>query len=139
MKASASKGPLILVAVTIVGLFVVSVFALYLLEQNKKSLPPVARALLGGRLVHINSDGMYPTLKPGDTVVFDTQAYRDHAPQRGDIVLFTQPAAGLHVFVKRIIAIPSDRLRIANGRVFINGAAINEAYIYVVCRRLLAP
>lgn len=129
MKAPTSNRLLIFVAVTIVGLTLASVLALYLLVQNKKSLPPVAQALLGGRLVHITSDGMYPTLKPGDTVAFDTRAYIDHPPKRGDIVLLIAPGAPSHVLVKRIIAVPSDRLRIANGVVFINGTPISEPYL----------
>lgn len=116
-------------AVTVIGLGLASAVGLYVAVQNKKSLPPVAQALMGGRLVHITTQGMYPTLKSGDTVAFDSRAYLDHAPQRGDIVLFVAPGSGGHIFIKRVIAIPLDRLRITNGVVLVNGRQLSEPYV----------
>jgi signal peptidase I len=107
----------------------VSALGLYVLEQNKKSLPPVAQALLGGRLVHVLGSAMYPTLKDGDIVTFDTRAYLSHAPQRGDIVLFIPPDAASRLGIKRVIAIPGDRLLIVNGVVQINGVVLKEPYL----------
>lgn len=128
-KTSKSRRPLIAVAATIVGLGLLSAIGIYALEQNKKSLPPVVQVALGGRAVHVLGSAMYPTLKDGDLVTFDTRAYLDHAPQRGDIVLFVPPDESSRLFIKRIIAIPGDQLLIINGVVRINGHVVTESYL----------
>ena len=102
---------------------------LYLLERNKQSLPAPMQALLGGKLVKVFGQAMYPALQDGQFVTFDTRAYADHEPQRGDIVLFTPPDEKARLFVMRLIAIPGDRLRISNGVVSINGQPLSEPYV----------
>jgi signal peptidase I len=72
---------------------------------------------------------MAPTLRAGQIVSVDTTAYAHHPPQHGDIVLFPSPSDASRVFIKRIIAIPGDRLLITNGTVSINGQVIGEPYL----------
>jgi signal peptidase I len=103
--------------------------ATYLLYTNRHSLPPPLQPLVGGRSVRIVGQAMYPTLQDGQLVTFDVGAYRDHPPQRGDIVLFTPPNQSARLFVRRIIAIPDDRLLISNGVVSINGRAVPEPFL----------
>lgn len=51
------------------------------------------------------------------------------APKRGDIVVFLSPKEpGLHV-VKRVIGAPGDRVRLEQGRLFINGKEEPEPYV----------
>lgn len=47
--------------------------------------------------------------------------------QRGDVVVFQKP--GLEDFVKRVIALPGEGIRIADGRIYINNQRLNEEYI----------
>ena len=101
----------------------------FLLLQQTRSLPPFIQPLFGKRAVHIQGDAMAPTLRAGQIVSFDTQAYGHHPPQHGDVVLFIPPSDPSRLFVKRIIAIPGDRLLITNGSVSINGQVIGEPYL----------
>ena len=121
-----SLAALIVAVVVVAGLMGVGVF---LLLQQTRSLPPFIQPLFGKRAVHIQGDAMAPTLRAGQIVSFDTQAYAHHAPQHGDVVLFRPPSDPSRLFVKRIIAIPGDRLLITNGSVSINGQVITEPYL----------
>jgi signal peptidase I len=51
------------------------------------------------------------------------------APQRGDVVVFQYPKDPSRDFIKRVIAVPGDSIRIDNGVVFVNGVRLREAYI----------
>ena len=49
--------------------------------------------------------------------------------RRGDIVVFLYPVDPSQHFVKRVIGVPGDRLRLLNKRVFINGKPLDEPYV----------
>lgn len=85
----------------------------------------------------IPSESMERTLLVGDFLLFNKQVYarpgpigkwllpyRD--PARGDIAVFRHPYPPM--LIKRVIGVPGDRLRIVDGRVFVNGVALNEPY-----------
>jgi signal peptidase I len=48
--------------------------------------------------------------------------------QRGDIIVFKYPFADHQHFVKRVIGLPGDRLRVVDGEVHVNGKRLNEPY-----------
>jgi signal peptidase I len=85
----------------------------------------------------IPSASMEPTLLIGDFLLVDKQVGLEAPPRifapaseihRGDVVVFHYPVdASLHL-VKRVIGLPGDRLRMRDGHVFINGAALSEPY-----------
>jgi len=72
---------------------------------------------------------MVPTLRQNDVLLVNEFEYRLHAPQRGDIVVFRPPIASPTDFIKRVIAVPGDTLRVSGGVVYVNGKAIREPYI----------
>jgi signal peptidase I len=83
---------------------------------------------------NIPAGSMLPTLQVNDRIIIDRTAYKDRAPQRGDIIVFT-PNQRLRQekfkdpFVKRIIGLPGEIVKIKNGKVYINGKALKEKYI----------
>jgi signal peptidase I len=49
--------------------------------------------------------------------------------RRGDIIVFHYPVDPTQHFVKRVIGLPGERLRLINKKVWINGKAIDESYV----------
>jgi signal peptidase I len=81
------------------------------------------------RPFYIPSVSMVPTLQVRDVVLVDEIAYRLHAPGHGDVAVFTPPLnSGGSDYVKRVIGVPGDRIVIANGMVYRNGAPLREPY-----------
>ncbi len=82
------------------------------------------------RTYYIPSPSMAPTLRVRDVLLVDEFAYRLHAPQDGDVAVFTPPiqSAGNDAFIKRVIGVPGDRIRIHDGVVYRNGMALVEPY-----------
>ena len=52
-----------------------------------------------------------------------------HPPTRGEVIVFHFPEDPTRDFVKRVIGVPGDRVRIRDGEVFLNGAKLDEPYI----------
>ena len=50
--------------------------------------------------------------------------------RRGDIVVFHYPLTPAQHFVKRVIGVPGDRLRLVNKQVFVNGVPLSEPYAH---------
>jgi signal peptidase I len=81
---------------------------------------------------------MLPTYQSGSLNLVNRLAYLNQTPSRGDIVAIK--LAGPHVlYVKRIIALPGERVSLAQGQVYVNGApSSNPTYeiaAHGTCRR----
>jgi signal peptidase I len=87
----------------------------------------------------IPSESMERTLLVGDFLLVNKQVYapagsltRHLLPYRevarGDIVIFRPTDEPGRFYVKRVVGVPGDRLRIADGRVTVNGATLDEPY-----------
>lgn len=74
---------------------------------------------------NIASSSMAPTLVAGDYLFAAQGYYRSHKPERGDVVLHYKPGSDI-VFVKRVIAMPGDRVRLEAGRLYLNGELVER-------------
>ncbi|MFN2237771.1 MAG: signal peptidase I [Thermoanaerobaculia bacterium] len=79
----------------------------------------------------IPSASMSPTLQPGDHIlVTPTPPFLPtRAPERGEVVVFRNPAAGPGYFVKRVIAVAGDHLEIRDGHILLNSGRLDERYV----------
>jgi len=77
----------------------------------------------------IPSQGMVPTLLPGDYIFVNKVAYQSTEPQAGDIIVFPYPEDETKVFVKRVVGLPHDRIEIRDKEVYLNGKSLTESYI----------
>ena len=72
----------------------------------------------------VSVGSMAPAVLPGDHLYVDTTAYASTDPERGDIVAFLYPDDPRITFLKRIVGLPGDRVRILGDRVFIDGTEL---------------
>ena len=79
--------------------------------------------------VHVEGLSMYATLDDNDYLIANKIDYRLHAPQRGDIVILRPPTDNSKDFIKRVIALPGEKLLIRDGIVYINGHKLDEPYL----------
>jgi len=77
----------------------------------------------------VENISMLPNLRPGEFLLVNKFAYQWGAMQRGDIIIFHAPTQPGVDYVKRLIGVPGDIIKMQNGQLFINGQAIKEAYI----------
>jgi len=79
--------------------------------------------------VHVEGLSMYATLDDNDYLIANKIDYRLHPPQRGDIIILRPPTSNSTDFIKRVIALPGERLLIRDGIVYINGHKLDEPYL----------
>lgn len=81
--------------------------------------------------VRVEGTSMLPRLQDQDRLFINKFAYRFESIQRGDVVVFLYPGDHTKSYIKRVIALPGDRLRIDHGTVYVNGIALSEPYVPV--------
>jgi signal peptidase I len=80
--------------------------------------------------IRIESISMQPTLYEDDFVIVNRLAYKLGAPGRGDIIVFHfPPDPQREPYIKRVVGLPGEMVRIKNGHVFVNDISIREPYI----------
>ena len=81
------------------------------------------------QVARVEGQAMAPTLANQDRVIVNRLAYLSSSPQNGDVVMLRYPHNQRKLFVKRVIAVPGDTLRIEDGRVFVNDRPLEDAYV----------
>lgn len=76
----------------------------------------------------IEGFSMEPNFHDGQFLIVNKLVYMLHPPERGDVIVFIPPDSTTRDFIKRVIGLPGDRIEIANGRVLVNGLALDEPY-----------
>lgn len=77
----------------------------------------------------VNGSSMVPTLEDGDQLMADKLSYRFHDPERFDIIIFPFKYKEKTYFIKRIIGLPGESVRIdEQGVIYINGEVLEEHY-----------
>lgn len=77
----------------------------------------------------VSGNSMVPTMKSGDYLITEKISYRFRDPKKGEIVVLKNPRDESQDFIKRIIAVPGDTIKIANKTVYINGELQKEPYL----------
>src|SRR6202795_146206 len=88
----------------------------------------------------IPTSSMHNTLLTGDHLIVDKLAYAPQGPiskyllpyedvKRGDIIVFRHPTLITVDYVKRVIGLPGDHIKLVNKQVFVNGRPLEEPYV----------
>ena len=85
-----------------------------------------------GRTYAVEQTSMEPTLEPAQRLIVDRLTPHFDPYKRGDIVVFDDPAlTGLPApLIKRVIAIEGSTVAIEAGRVYVDGIALEEPYVF---------
>ena len=79
--------------------------------------------------VRVEGTSMLPRLEDRDRLFINKFVYHISAIERDDVVVFHYPRDPEKSYIKRVIALPGDRLRIDHGEVWLNGRRLLENYV----------
>lgn len=97
---------------TVVALSIFVVFYLFLIQPHE-----------------IKGSSMEPSFHNSEYILTDKISYRFRDPERGDVIIFKAPTNQDVDYIKRIIGLPGDRVKIQAGVIYINGKKLKESYI----------
>ena len=72
---------------------------------------------------------MLPALANRDSVLAVRTKFRWNRLGRGDIVVLRNPVLKGRIYIKRIIGLPDEDVRLADGQVYVQGTLLEEAYL----------
>ncbi len=79
--------------------------------------------------VKVEGTSMMPSLDDQERIFVNKFVYRIESIQRGDIVVFRYPRDPSKSYIKRVIGVAGDRIRIEDGQVYVNGKQLDEDYV----------
>ena len=86
----------------------------------------IGAAFLIKNYLIINADvptgSMENTIMPGDRLIGNRLAFLKDTPERGDVVIFHYPDDEEELYVKRVIGLPGEEVRIDDGKIYIDGS-----------------
>lgn len=77
----------------------------------------------------IDGLSMMPNFPDSEYLLTEKVTYYVRNPERGDVVVFTPPINNLDEYIKRVIALPGETIKIQGGRIYINNKILNEPYM----------
>jgi len=113
--------------------------------KNEKRIKPMWRELIEtvvsagiiafiiitfiGQVTVVKGASMEDTLFNSERLICNKIVYRLTEPKHGDIVIFKPPIDQNHNYIKRVIAVEGDEIKIIDGIVYLNGKKLEEDYI----------
>jgi signal peptidase I len=87
------------------------------------------------RIPQVTGPSMLPHVHPGELVLINTLAYRLGPIKRGDVIALDHDEATAQTFLKRVVALPGDRVRIDRGTLIVDDRPVAEPYVSFPDRR----
>ena len=66
----------------------------------------------------VRGASMHPNFESGDYLFINEIAYRFGEPQRGDVIIFRPPQNTKQFYIKRVIGVPGDTIKIEDGKIW---------------------
>lgn len=79
--------------------------------------------------IRVDGSSMEPTLHNGEFVMVSRLSYWWGEPQIGDVIVFKFPPDPEKEYIKRVIGLPGDSVKITGGVVYVNGEKLEEPYV----------
>ena len=77
----------------------------------------------------VSGQSMFPNFHNGDYILTDKISYRFYPPKYGDVIVLRNPRNESQDFIKRIIALPGQTIKVENTSVYVNGLKLDERYL----------
>ena len=82
----------------------------------------------------VKGNSMLPNFVDGEYLLTDKLTYKFSLPKRGDVVVFkappTEPCAETECeYIKRIIGVPGDKVKVEKGLVYLNGKLLDQGFL----------
>jgi len=77
----------------------------------------------------ISGQSMMPNFQDAEYLLTEKVTYYRRDPIRGDVVVFTPPNSTTDEYIKRVIGLPGEKIKVQEGRVYINDKLLNEPYL----------
>ncbi len=77
----------------------------------------------------VKGSSMEPNFQNNDYILTDKISLKLHEPSRGDVVIFKAPKNPDVDYIKRVIGLPGEKVKIQNGLVYINNMKLSEPYL----------
>lgn len=91
------------------------------------------------RIPQVTGPSMLPRVQPGEVVLINTLAYRLGPIGRGDVVALEHDEPEAQTFLKRVVALPGERVWLDGGALYVDGRRIAEPYVSFPDTRSVAP
>lgn len=84
---------------------------------------------------YVKGASMEPNFQDHEYLIIDELSYRLRTPERGEVVVFRYPLDPRQYFIKRVVGMPGETVRVENGRIWIvnaehpNGYILDESYL----------
>lgn len=78
----------------------------------------------------VKGSSMEPNFHDNEYILTDKISYRFNQPQRGQVIIFKAPTNPDLDYIKRIIGLPGDTVKVTSGYVYVNGVKLNEYYLH---------
>ena len=79
--------------------------------------------------VKVEGTSMLPELQDQERIFINKFVYRWEPIERGDIVVFHYPRDPEKSYIKRVVALPGDHIKIVEGQLYVNDDPVKEAYV----------
>ncbi len=113
-----------------------STLASYLLKRWFKIIKNVDILLVLGILLRVfivqpflvDGSSMEPSFQDKEFILVDRLSYYFRQPERGEVIIFHAPQRPTEDYIKRIIAVPGETIKIEKNKIYINGNPLKENY-----------
>ncbi len=77
-------------------------------------------------LYRVTGESMHPSFRAGDWLLVRLDAHRRAAPARGDLVIVRDPRKTTEKYLKRVVGLPGEEVKIRDGELRIDGGRLSE-------------
>lgn len=84
--------------------------------------------LFAGQPHLVRGSSMEPNFHNGDYILTEKVSYRFSGPKRGDVIIFKAPNRPDADYIKRVIGLPGEKIKVVAGKIYVNGKPLEEQY-----------